>query len=325
MRLVLHIGATKTGSSAFQRHCAAEAPALREAGLLYPDVGLAAGAHHLVAAAMHPTARGLHKAFFSSMDRSGPELLHQMAGEIIGAADRAGAEHILLSSEYLWGRFSDVFYEEWIAAFHGLDVEVVAIIRRQDEWAQSAYLQGVKNGLAEPFADWWARRSAQPPFGAQFDEVLRPWAERLGADAVTVLTYDDVVERGDAVRALLAALEIDDLPLAAGAPRVVNPSPAAGVVELLRTTNASSLPDAAKADIRRIVLKSGEHRPVGAPIDIIPNEEKLALLDEAKRANAYILQTFMRDGREKLFSKPWPAAKASAQPVTSFALRSRRS
>lgn len=308
MRLTLHIGATKTGSSAFQRHCARRRDALAEAGVLYPEQGLVSGAHHLVAACLHPTARGLHRAFFREIDRTGAEMLHQFAAEIIADAERAGAEDILLSSEYLWGAFPETFYEEWLAAFHGLEVRVLAVVRRQDDWAQSSYLQGVKNGLAESFPDWWARRSAQAHFGADFAAVLRPWAEALGPGNVRVLTYDDVVEGGDAVRALLAALDIDRLPLEAPTPDRVNPSPAAEVVDLLLAVNQSGMAEAAKTEIRSIILRDGPKRALGAPLEIIPDTEKLRLLNDAARANAYILATFLRDGRERLYARPWPVA-----------------
>ncbi|HJK96224.1 MAG TPA: hypothetical protein RMF84_03335, partial [Polyangiaceae bacterium LLY-WYZ-14_1] len=63
MRLVLHIGSTKTGSSALQTTLyRRREEVLAAARALYPAHGVVptAGAHHLLAAALHPNAWRMH-------------------------------------------------------------------------------------------------------------------------------------------------------------------------------------------------------------------------------------------------------------------------
>jgi len=61
MKITVHIGSTKTGSSALQMHLAQAREGLREFGVLYPEFGTKSNAHHVLFAAAHPGAWGMHK------------------------------------------------------------------------------------------------------------------------------------------------------------------------------------------------------------------------------------------------------------------------
>ncbi len=218
MRIILHIGTHKTGTTSIQKFCAWNRLRLRAGGLWYPDYDLIGkeshyAHHHLVnAVAGLPTSRGGRTeaaAFFAA--------IRAQAGE---------SETVLISAEALWrhvtppvalaqNEFSAAGTEKsyWsrrrnfvaqVADAAGLqDVEVVAVLRRQDDCAESMFKERVKGtSFADSFESYLERFSHRFRY---FDQ-LSVWAEVF--PKVEALVYDELAGGGDLVRAFFRALHV---------------------------------------------------------------------------------------------------------------------
>lgn len=269
---MLHIGSTKTGSSALQATLERRRDELLAAGVLYPTHGIASSAHHLLAAAIHPGAWRMHEAALGP-DRDAH--FDATVAAIRAEADAHGAHTLVLSSEYFWESFPLSVYRRLRRAFSPARFELVAYLRRQDEWAASAYVQAVKSGEGADPAQWVDRVLMRPRSGLHYFRVINRWATLLGAP-VTVLRYGDVKQ--DVYGAFCAALgfkvsaEVDN-------PRV-NPSPSVEGVHRLLELNRSDTPEEVKrllrqSIVRRYGAKTGE--PFRLPADVAQR-----LLDEGQ-------------------------------------------
>ena len=68
MKITVHIGSTKTGSSALQMHLYSARSALEDVGVCYPDMGVKSNAHHVLFASAHPGAWGMHRDVLSAKE-----------------------------------------------------------------------------------------------------------------------------------------------------------------------------------------------------------------------------------------------------------------
>jgi hypothetical protein len=165
MKVLLHIGSEKTGTTSIQHWAAANRAPLAARGILYPVApGERAGARP------EPNHVGLALAVSERARRSGlvgmlglPDAaaaaafgrrMERRLAEEIGAA---GCGTLLLSNEHLSSRLRD---EAEVAALRALveraagkavEWHVVLYHRRQDEMIQSIYAMRVLHGAAEPF------------------------------------------------------------------------------------------------------------------------------------------------------------------------------
>lgn len=136
MRLVIHAGASKTGTSTFQAFMAERFEENREAGVLYPEAGRwLDGSHHELAFALRPLPHLVSES-------SAESILRAMEDEI----RRACPSSVVISSElfpYL------LEYDEFIqfAARNFSRITLAFVVRRQSELLFSLYNQLVKDPI----------------------------------------------------------------------------------------------------------------------------------------------------------------------------------
>ncbi len=290
-RVVIHIGSTKTGSSALQTALFKRRDELSGVGVHYsklgvhfgPD-GVPSGAHHLLSAAIHPGAWRMHMGDIPE-DRTG--YFTQTAAQIMADATAENAHTVVLSSEYWWGSFPVPMYRAVAAAFAPARFEVVAFVRRQDEWAMSSYLQAVKSGEKRDFRDWAERALFKSGSGLNYFRVINRWAYLTHAQAVHVLRYQDVKENVFAAFCETIGADVDrTIPVAR-----VNPSPSAEGVQMLLEINRSDLPDDEKRAERAKVM--GKHRSTGPLAMLLTAEEREATFRESRESDALIARHFL--------------------------------
>jgi hypothetical protein len=180
-RLLLHIGANKTGSSAIQTFLRLNAAALRGLGYLVPDRELG----------VSDRVTGEHVFVFQEMfnrsDRLGLEAR-------LRALLKSNAKVVIISAENLSNEANFQFFNKILT---GIDCKVILYIRRQDELLTSSWQQWYSKTEADINA--WLVLALQ-----QFGHWLRcieGWELAVGAGNVVVrvfqrsdLTNTDVVD-----------------------------------------------------------------------------------------------------------------------------------
>lgn len=179
-RIVVHIGATKTGSTYLQHLFEANRPALLRQGIWFPEVGLfwQEGRPHKQAG---------HANFTRAAVR-GDRSLHAHIQRGIELLE--GRVHtILLSSEAFFLHENAPALADYLS---GHPMEMIVYLRRQDEWANSQYCEFVAGGAVgrvDMTIDNWL---AEPATRRRLDYTgsLDAWRAKLGANNVHVRVFD---------------------------------------------------------------------------------------------------------------------------------------
>ncbi len=185
MRIVLHIGAPKTGSSALQSAFVLHRDALIERGIFYPPSPTDARA----AAGIPVSGNAIALAKFLNPNFTIPaeEWEFNACTAAIGRARDAGCSTVLYSSEYmsffLAERMTDFVAR---AATFGAWVEIVYFIRNIAGHAMSSYRQHTKMGRFHgTFADY-IERGYRPRFSSDIERSMAA----VGRERLTVLAFD---------------------------------------------------------------------------------------------------------------------------------------
>ncbi len=299
MRLLLHVGSTKTGSSALQATLYEQREALLANGILYSKKGTAASAHHLLAAALHPNAWAMHKA---DLPQDRTAYFRETAAAIIEEARATGADTIVVSSEYFWYVFREAVYGELAAAFSDVAIEIVAFLRRPDHWAVSSYLQAVKNGEARSFEEWLDSMLSRRNSGIYFFPLLERWQRMVDARKVHVIIYEREV-KGNVLAALCAQTGLAGAGLDV-VPGQVNPSPDAEGVRRLLELNRSALPEEEKQRRRREIMRHHVLKRDREPFSV-DARTRLRILKATVPSNRAIRERYV-GGEGPLFKELWP-------------------
>jgi len=164
MKVILHIGVHKTGTSALQSFLHRNASLLSDRGVFYKPTSTEWPNHNPLAAAFMP----------DSVD-DGPSRLSL-------ALEEAGDRTLLISSEMLCDHNVDL--GRFLSCLKGHDLRVVAYIRHPCDIVVSAF-----NEVVRHYERHWTRPLNERPFAydpSQID-VLRPW---LTVPNLTLAPYD---------------------------------------------------------------------------------------------------------------------------------------
>jgi len=186
MRIVVHIGLPKTGSSALQLALLKGREALLEHGVCYPLAGAGGlSAHHHLAWKLQEEA-GVAPRHALFDEREG------RWGLLKKECKRNGGGTVLLSSEY-FSTLPPSLLAKALSRISRRRVEIVGYIRRQDELAVSEYCEGAKCGvvaalfedvLKRYFNDQKVKRRYS--FGAYFAD----WAAVFGSGNISLRVYE---------------------------------------------------------------------------------------------------------------------------------------
>jgi hypothetical protein len=218
MRIIVHIGHYKTGTSALQRRLSDNRALLAEHGIVYPELttlvepnGQVLASHSpLVFAFLQTRGFPVGPPWYSDLVASAPEppTLASLRAALDAAIDQARVDDhdVILSSEELMrfatGGNHDGAVAEFAEFFGDAPVEIFCHLRRPDLHLRSWYNQLTKLGQR--------RDNMGSDVGYYFDRIhvdyalaLRPWVEHYGVDHVTVHRYEDRI--GDIAEDLLRA------------------------------------------------------------------------------------------------------------------------
>ena len=250
MKVLVHIGQSKTGTSAIQAYLSLNRVPLADKGILYPTVRVSGvplelASHNALADSLSGLSRFPHlstEGYFSQFWRE---------------AEQTQARLMILSAEHFFGgepRIWDVadedeyfrLYRQKVRALaqhlRGHDVDVLAYLRPQVDWLESAVGQTVRISRLI---------SKTPPYrdDRQFFDLMKPvlhygtlldiWEQELGPSNVRVVPYQrDALINQSAIDDFLArcGLEQFDLPYGHGALEV-NSSLTRDYVEVKKRLN----------------------------------------------------------------------------------------
>jgi hypothetical protein len=285
MKVFLHIGLERTGSSSIQEWLAGRADR-GEASYVYPQVGLV-HYHHL------ELARALG---FS--DPSGPEA----AG--IPAAFRkemlSARMPVVISSEHFSVNDSSEAIRRLADYLHGDDVMIVLFLRNQVSYLIGLYEEHVKWGGSLTLSEYYPDVA---PF-LSHERRLERWAEVFGVSAIKVLVYED---HADVIAAFAGAV-LGETYVAPPRARL-NPGLSQVFLEAVRRANML-IPEALRRQHFDRTVIALEELP-GSKTRIWPLPTAfLDALGELDRENRRVGERFL-DRRPKLFPQPLEAYAAA--------------
>ena len=178
MKLILHIGMGKTGSSAIQKALAENTQRLTDGNAHYLGMWLTPYEG--------PGRRPGHKEFFDqpkSIWRDRALDLSKLANQIVGN----GGPNTFISSNESFFHYGHKFESFVDTARDHFDVKILAYVRRPMEWLPSAYAQwGIRHKTVQ---------GPIPSYGAlarslvhQYEDVMF-WQKQMG-DMLTIRSYD---------------------------------------------------------------------------------------------------------------------------------------
>lgn len=291
MRLIVHVGANKTGSSAVQRFLALNITALRAEGIIVPD-------NEFRVAEKVP---GYHVWGFAELLKNPPEGRRRLEEAVTGIEEaHTGASAILLSAENLAANpAAPSLFEGLVERY---DVRVVMYIRRQDEYILSSWQQW----YSKIQADFWAWVVSVVGELGDWRAYLQNWETVVPRERITVRLYErPKLEGGDVIADFHGLLGVsrpfDEF---AYPQNTVNPSFSDAITELV-SGNDLIFENVHDNDFYRFVEKMTGDRYVRDPrVSPITLRQRQAILSKYKAQNDWVRRNYFPHATGDLFTPP---------------------
>lgn len=188
-KLIVHIGAGKTGSSSIQFTLRDNQDHLKQHGFKYLGLMLEHVAEK-VDLGWNFTG-GSQKLFDRPLEQATDEIYGLLSRELAALPAR-GVHTAIWSNEWMFTREARIIPALERIRADGHEVRIICYIRRHDKWARSAYAQwGIKHkaypGRVRPFSEWSKGRSFA------FYPAVAPWLEAFPGQ-VSLYNYDTAGE-----------------------------------------------------------------------------------------------------------------------------------
>jgi hypothetical protein len=294
MKVIVHIGWHKTGTSAIQYLLHANRRLLRERWRLnYPEAGIyQRRAHHVAGWRLMPRLEPMTRRMGHG-DAPGSEALFRAMLE--ETAD-LGCTTMLVSSE-TFSQVQDYEPRRLADIFKGHSLEIVGYVRRQDRYLESRYNQWVKGRRRLKIGAMQLATSFLSTNSLDYHDHFRRWAAAVGGDNVKARIYDRAALRGGDVRLdFLDTLGIPEQGLALeDEPR--NVSLNFPGVQFLRRLNSVALDQAHRRRMLRALEEHARKYPDHSSL-FLP-EERLAIVGQFRESNRSFAREFL--GRDDVF------------------------
>lgn len=313
LRLFLHIGMNKAGSTAIQAALADNAPRLKRHGLLYPETGrIRAEAHYLLSQVLGFSHRLSKAALEAGIEST-------LEPRIREEARRARCAEVVMSSEafVIPGDIARVK-----AFFAGWDCRIVLYLRRHDHWWASSYSQGVASVEAPPwesgFESYLAVQRRRPDKGS-YRLLIEAWAEHFGERNLIVRPYEREQNQPNIVADFLQAIGHPALAAELGGELPLR-NESLGERELLlidAIQRAGLDKHLRKQLVGCIRQRKGQRKGQGFVSPALRRE----LVEENLADYAWIARRFLGRGDGRLFLEPLPDPEAPWSAPEPLAMR----
>ena len=301
-KVVVHIGANKTGSSAIQKFLSLNCEALRKQGLVIPSQDFT----------LSNQVSGFHVFAFEELFRA-PRGRQQLEAAMNVIADsHVGAKAIVLSAENLAANPAGP------ALFAGLvekfDVQIVLYVRRQDEYILSSWQQW----YSKVSADFWAWAIGVAGTLGDWRAYLERWEAVVPRAQITVRVFERArLDGGDAVLDFYNRLGLDAPFESMRYPQdKVNPSFSDAVMDLVKG-NKLIFKSAHDNDFYNFVLEmTGDRYVRNSRQSPITFSQRLAILRKYADSNRWVQEAYFAGRSGGLFSNPLESDFDHASPET---------
>lgn len=232
MRIILHIGTGKTGTSSIQESLFRAREKLLENGILYPDIPGFTNQNFLAMAA----AQGVPREYQAELGYDLETLIQESKkcwDMVKSDAEKADAKTVILSGEYFFSHGNPTFWKNLISTKFGpnSEIEVICYVRAVEPYYISAIQQHIKGG-----------HNIEYPYTMPLFDRLEKW-NQSGTLTVREFSREKLID-GDVVSDFLETCELgqDIVPL--NARKRVNETISAEsmsiIVDYRRTLHAES-------------------------------------------------------------------------------------
>jgi hypothetical protein len=243
MKIILHIGTHKTGTTALQDFFARNRQWLLEQGILYPSQYVRTQAHHPL-----PWALGVRNPERDVSIQAG-----QIAQAVMREMEAAKVETILLSSEE-FRSIPDRMLGQLAGLFPGATFQIVVYLRRQDEALASEYGQHVRMHsirFSGTIYDFYLKTS---PRRYDYLVLLNRWEKTFSQNAITVRVYDrKKFSNGDIIADFLQTIGVTAQTSEVGAQAGINRNLPPLALEILRRANRHPLNEQLHHELMRLL------------------------------------------------------------------------
>lgn len=181
MKITLHIGTHKTGTTSLQRFLHSNRGQLKAQGVLYPDYGLLHHAHHEWPWSIAGVDGG----------RRLTDTSEQLLKRYLAEADAQRCDQLLVSSEEFEFVRAPAKLAGLAEQLKDFQVKILVYLRRQDYYLESEYGQHLRmyekreTKEIDEFLFWHALADR-----FNYRRLLTPWAEAFGYDNIKVRVYE---------------------------------------------------------------------------------------------------------------------------------------
>ncbi|MDE4099383.1 hypothetical protein [Phaeobacter gallaeciensis] len=209
VKLIVHVGHGKTGSSSIQKTLLNARETLESRKIKYLGLMLE---HAGTTPLKNWQRRTGSDLFFDQVpnETAQSELAEVLHAELLQLA-KDGYTHAIWSNEWIFERPTKILPVLADLATCGYNIEIQVYLRRHDKWAVSAYTQwGLRHktyqGAILPFTEWMRRRGAH---FAQYFNLIQPWLDTFQGN-LRVMNFDAT---GNVTEHFLRVNEISDIPV----------------------------------------------------------------------------------------------------------------
>lgn len=189
VKLIVHIGHGKTGSTSIQQSLLSAQAELAEQGVHY--LGIMLEHTHAAERKKWQHVSGSDHFFGEMPESVAISELHDVLDRELKTLNETGVKTAIWSNEWILERPQKVLSTLKSLVGKNIEIEILVYLRRHDNWAISAYTQwGLRHktypGPVVPFEEWSRRRG---PGFATYYGLLRPWLDSF-PETLRVLNFD---------------------------------------------------------------------------------------------------------------------------------------
>lgn len=296
MRMVIHAGANKAGSTSLQNWFGTNRDEILSHGVLWPKTGLLHGAHYELSDCVGFAETNLPKD---------AESVAQLRDLLCQEVQSSGADSVVISSEKFMLERS---LETLSRFFDGFQVEVIFALRRHDHWWTSLWSQAVQTAERPPWSSSFESFVAYQLQTKQqhfcYRRLIETW-EAFFPGAVHAFPFEaQLIEQGMVPR-FLSAAKLDHL-ASAGlvSESILNISPSVDVLALMDLVQRADF--ITKEEKQKWIAWAIETKGMAEkPRDLLSGKTRLSLISPHLADYAYLGERFGdKDGL--FFREPLP-------------------